>query len=197
MIGCLLLESGRLSALSLIIRPPVLTISSPHSQKTPRLRFVLFVKDLLRFYFSRLVYIPSPFRIFRTIFIPKVGMADYTDCGSFHPISLVSFCFKTLERLVHLEMENTALKSHPFHPHQHGFCRVFGTDTALSEVVNFVEQGILKNKRVLAVFLDIKGAFDNASSKAIRKAMEDHGYPTVFIFGITSELYLPWLNYDS
>ena len=124
-------------------------------------------------------YTPSPWRISRTIFIPKVGKADYSDCGSFRPISLMSFCFKTLERLVHWEMENTALKSHPFHRHQHGFRRGFGTDTALSEVVNFVEQGILKNKRVLAVFLDIKGAFDNASSEAIRKAMEDHGYPRV------------------
>ena len=124
-------------------------------------------------------YTPSPWRISKTIFIPKVGKADYTDCGSFRPISLMSFCFKTLERLVHWEMENTSLKSHPFHPHQHGFRRGFGTDTALSEVVNFVERGIFKNRRVLAVFLDIKGAFDNASSEAIRKAMEDHGYPRV------------------
>jgi hypothetical protein len=70
-----------------------------------------------------------------------VAKADNTDCGSFHPISLISFCFKTLERLVHWEIENTALKSHPFHPHQHSYYRCFGTDTAHPEVVNFVEQG--------------------------------------------------------
>ncbi len=50
-----------------------------------------------------------------------------------------------------------------------------GPPPTLSEVINFVEQGIFLNKRALAVFLYIKGALENAFAEAIRKPIEDHG----------------------
>jgi hypothetical protein len=50
-------------------------------------------------------YTPSKWRHSRVIFIPKPGKDDYSDPNAFRPISLTSFIFKTMERLVlwHLE----------------------------------------------------------------------------------------------
>jgi hypothetical protein len=76
-------------------------------------------------------------------------------------------------------MENTNLKSHPFYHHQMVFIGALALALFFRKLSTVVKQGqgILKNKCVLAVFLDIKGAFDNASSEATRKAMEDHDNP--------------------
>jgi hypothetical protein len=45
-------------------------------------------------------YTPELWRTSKTIFIPKPGKKDYGAARSFRPISLTSFLFKTLEKLV-------------------------------------------------------------------------------------------------
>ena len=44
-------------------------------------------------------YIPMEFRKSRVVFIPKPQKADYGEAGSFRPISLTQFLFKTMERV--------------------------------------------------------------------------------------------------
>ena len=42
-------------------------------------------------------YIPMEFRKSRVVFMPKPQKADYVEAGSFRPISLTQFLFKTME----------------------------------------------------------------------------------------------------
>jgi retron-type reverse transcriptase len=65
-------------------------------------------------------------------------------------------------------------KAEPFHPFQHAFRKGHCTENALSRIVDTAEKDILCKQVAIAVFLDIKGAFDNLSSKAIEDGLKGH-----------------------
>jgi hypothetical protein len=111
------------------------------------------------------------------ICIPKVGKDDYSSVRSFRPISLSSFLFKGMERIVGWHLEETSLKTQPISPNQHAFTRGKGTETALSSVVDKIESKILRNQFVLGVFLDIEGAFDHLSPGGVNASMVARGFP--------------------
>ena len=67
------------------------------------------------------------------------------------------------------------LEKKPLSIQQHGFQRGKCTDSAISKTVNFIEQNLDKDKQILAVFLDIKGAFDTICPKYIRKSLKAKG----------------------
>jgi retron-type reverse transcriptase len=81
------------------------------------------------------------------------------------------FLFKTLEKLSkwHLEQHATSL-----HKDQHAFPKGHCTENALSHMTDSVERGLKEKKVVLAVFLDIKGAFDNLNTNIITHGMRKH-----------------------
>jgi hypothetical protein len=85
-------------------------------------------------------YTPKAWRHAKVIFIPKPGKEDYTDPNAYRPISLTSFMFKTLERLVLWQLEATTFKTKPMHKNQHAFRRGHSTEIPLSKLTNFVEQ---------------------------------------------------------
>jgi hypothetical protein len=84
---------------------------------------------------------------------------------------------KGLERLILFHLEETNLSSKPLCDAQHAFRRGKGTDTALSEAVDKIESGLLKQQFSLAIFLDIKGAFNSITFKAAIGAMRKRGFP--------------------
>ena len=118
--------------------------------------------DRLCFLFEgslRLGYVPRRWRLSRTIFIPKPGKDSYDKARAFRPISLTSFLFKTMERVVGWWLEDLTSRGQvrPLHAEQYAFRRGRGTDTALARVVDMVEATILRGQFALGVFLDIEG----------------------------------------
>jgi len=126
-------------------------------------------------------YIPIEWRKSKVVFIPKFNKEDYTKPKSFRPISLTSFLFKVLERLVLWELEETCLKDHPIHQHQHAFRHGSSTETALSALVDKIERAIMRNEYAMVAFLDISGAFDNLSTAAAVRGMKKHNFPEFII----------------
>ncbi len=124
---------------------------------------------LLRIYAAclDLGYVPMEWRRSKVIFIPKAGKDDYSDPRAFRPISLTSFVFKTMERMVLWHLEGTSLKRLPLHRNQHAFRRDNCTEMALSKLVAFVEEALRKKEIAVGVFLDIEGAYDNVSTEAM------------------------------
>jgi hypothetical protein len=88
-----------------------------------------------------LEYVPAKWREVTVIFIPKPGKSDYTDKRAFHPISLMSVLFKTLERLVLWHIEETNLTDRPMYESLYGFRKRKSTDQALSKAVNIIKKG--------------------------------------------------------
>jgi hypothetical protein len=58
-----------------------------------------------------LAYTPIRWRNSDVVFIDKPGKKDLENPRSFRPISLMSFVYKTLEKLVAMDLEENAFKS--------------------------------------------------------------------------------------
>ena len=107
-------------------------------------------------------YTPKQWVVSEVIFIPKMGKSDYSQVRSWRPISLLSYFYKTIEKMVLWEIEEKCLVSKPIHKNQFAFKKGSSCDHALSSMVNTIESSILRNGYSLVVLLDISGAFDNA-----------------------------------
>ena len=65
------------------------------------------------------------------------------------------------------------IKELPIHVNQHGFRTDRSTETAISEVTNYIEQHIFYGQHVIATFLDIQAAFDTISPLQIKLSLEN------------------------
>ncbi len=122
-----------------------------------------------------LSYVPAAWKLARVIFLPKAGKADYGDPRSFRPITLASFILKTLERLVQWQLESTELRLLPLHDNQYGFRKGRGTEQAISKTLATLEKLKAARRPTIAVFLDIKGAFDNVSFASLSRGLTKRG----------------------
>ena len=97
--------------------------------------------------------------------------------NSFRPISKFNVILKGLEKLVKWELAKTSLTVNPLHINQHAYSRSQNTDTALIQVVDEAQKGILRKDLTLGVFIDISGAFNNLKTEMALQAMRDRGFP--------------------
>lgn len=120
-------------------------------------------------------YIPVQWRAVRVAFIPKPGKTTYTDAKSFRTISLTSFLLKGMEKLMDRHIRDQVLKRWPLHASQHAYQRGRSTETALHDLVCGIEGELDKKGHALGAFLDIEGAFDNATFDSLCCAASTHG----------------------
>jgi hypothetical protein len=111
----------------------------------------------------------------RCLFFHRPGKTDMENPLPFRPISLMSFVYKTLEKVVAMDLEENAFKDNPMHEDQFGFVKGRSTEHALSATVNEVKKGLHRKEFVITTLLDIKGAFDKIKPSAIIKAMKKQG----------------------
>ena len=114
-------------------------------------------------------------------FIPKPLKKDYGEAGSFRPISLTQFLFKTMERVVEWSLRENSDNYGKISNMQHAYSSTKGTDTALSTLVNMIESCILRSQICLVLSVDIMGAFDNLATKTIHDVLVDNNYPPIMI----------------
>jgi len=129
----------------------------------------------------QLGYVPVNWRRARVIYIPKPGKDSYESPRSFRPITLSSFMVKTMERVIQTVVEQTVLPENPLNMNQHAFRKGRSTETALSNVVEFIELSLSKKLFTLGIFLDIQGAFDNVKPTSIVNAMKNKRFPNKII----------------
>jgi len=95
---------------------------------------------------------------------------ELTTVKAFRPISLMSFLLKTPERLVDRFISDTFIK-YPLNENQHAYMAGKSTDTALHVLVGKIEKPLYNKEYALSVFLDIEGAFNNASTDSLLNAL--------------------------
>ena len=113
----------------------------------------------------------------KVIFILKPGRETYKVAKSFRPNLLPSFLLKGLERVVGWHMEQTVLTRNPLNRRQHGFRWTKSTETAIAEVVNYIESAMYQGQFAVAICLDIQGAFDNLNATKANEALKNYGFP--------------------
>ena len=80
-------------------------------------------------------YAPTIWRTGKVTFIPKPGKKDMASPRSYRPITLASYFWKLLERIMAWVIETTMLASNPLHNWQHAFRLGYSCGTALSKKV--------------------------------------------------------------
>lgn len=112
---------------------------------------------------ARLGHIPEEWSAAAITFIPKAGKPSYDDTSAYRPISLMSFILKTMEKLVDQKIRKTDRLDEKLHKNQHAYREGKGTATALDEAATILENCLEKGGKAIAVYLDIKGAFDQTA----------------------------------
>lgn len=121
-------------------------------------------------------YVPEAWRTAFAVFIPKPGKKTYAEAKAYRPISLSTLLLKALEKvMVDRHIRDGALIEKPLNAHQHAYQPGKSCETALHDLVLRVKKALYHKNIALAAFIDIQGAFDNASFNAIELATERHG----------------------
>ena len=111
-------------------------------------------------FFSRIIednQIPKIWRSAKVIAIEKPGK-DPNLAASYRPISLLSVCYKLLERLI-LQRISPTVES-ILNSDQAGFRKDSSTCDQVSALTTFIENGFQQNLKTGAVFLDLTAAYD-------------------------------------
>ena len=124
-------------------------------------------------------YAPSTWRAMKVIFLPKAGKDDYGKAKSYRPITLSNFLLKCLERIIQWYINDKIIVS-PLYA-QHAYTIGKSCDTAVSEVLGFIEKNVFRGNHVLAVSLDCSGAFDRIKFQSAKAAMERKNIPSGII----------------
>jgi hypothetical protein len=120
-------------------------------------------------------YVPAVWRQVKVAFIPKPGRNSYCGPKDFRPIRLTPFLLKTMGRVVDRFLRDEILVHKPLHPNQHAYQAGKSVETALHQLVVWVEKALDHQEIALGVFLDIEGAFNNISYDSMCTALNRHG----------------------
>lgn len=133
-------------------------------------------------------YIPYEWREVKVVFIPKAGKSSYDTPKAFRPISLMSFGLKVLEKLIDAEIRNNLTPEKGFSPCQHAYRKGRGTDSAIHDMLGFIEKNLENDKITVACYLDIEGAFDNTTFSIIKQAALEKDIDTGIVNWISAML---------
>jgi len=120
-------------------------------------------------------YTPQTWREMSVIFLPKAGKETYGAAKSYRPITLSNFILKGLERVIQWYITDEIVRE-PLHE-QHAYTVGRSCDSALSTVVDKIEQHIYRKEHCLVVSLDCSGAFDNIKFDSASMALNRLNVP--------------------
>lgn len=94
---------------------------------------------------------------------------------NYRPISMLKVYAKIVEKIIYDRLYSYLEKSLFFYHSQHGFRRKTGTENAALEVVNFIKEGLNEGKKVSAIFIDLRKAFDLVNHDVLLQLLEGCG----------------------
>ena len=95
--------------------------------------------------------------------IPIFKAGDPLECDNYRPISLLSSISKVLEKIVAEKLVYHLNSNDLLYQHQYGFMAKKSTEQNLMQIVNYVTSALNEGMYCIAVFLDLKKAFDVCS----------------------------------
>jgi hypothetical protein len=116
---------------------------------------------------------PNKLKLCRVIPLFKAGNA--LECDNYRPISLLSSISKILEKIVAQKLINHLLSNDLLYAHQYGFLPNRSTEHNLMQIMNYISQALNDGNYCIAVFLDLRKAFDVCNHDILLKKLEKMG----------------------
>jgi hypothetical protein len=116
-------------------------------------------------------YHPRSWREATTAIIPKPNKPDYSSVKAYRPIALLNCMGKILEKLMATRLAQMAEAHHLLHPDQIGGRPQHSAIDAAMALMHEIETNAGTKWVTLALFLDVRGAFDNVSSAHLLHTM--------------------------
>ena len=118
-------------------------------------------------------YVPKEITIARVIPLYKEG--DKQNFTNYRPIAIVSSVGKILERVVSEQLTNYLESNEILSNHQYGFRAKHSINHPLLQFSKIVMEAISKNNFNLAVFIDLKKAFDTVDHSILLDKLSYYG----------------------
>ena len=132
-------------------------------------------------------YFPKTWKRGALLLLRKLGVG-VPPPKCYRPIILLPTMGKVLERLLLNRLHVLSQRHDWFHPNQFGFRPQKSSEQAVCSLVDKIETSSNNHRFAAAVFLDISGAYDNASHPVILNFLISCGCPPEFIHLIASYL---------
>jgi len=110
-----------------------------------------------------------------SIVLDKLGKSDCCTPPSFHIIVLLETVSRILERLSALRLATAASSLGPLHPDQCGSVAGLGCFDAVATLTHEVRLLQAASFKVLTLFLDVKGGFDNVCANKLARILAKGG----------------------
>ena len=121
--------------------------------------------------------VPSQFKIAKVIPLFKSG--DSTQPDNYRPISLLSSFSKILEKVVCLRLSSFLESNSILSPDQFGFRSDHSVTHPMVHLMNFVSTALNKKETAVAIFCDLRKAFDTVNHEILFKKMHKIGIRNV------------------
>lgn len=119
-------------------------------------------------------HVPMKWRDSIVVFLPKPGKESYQKCGSWRPISLTSFLLKILEKELDGYIRTPELINKLRANHQFAYIKGISTEAAIHQIVGRAEATLRTEEYGIAIFLDVRGAFNETTFRVIEQGMLRH-----------------------
>lgn len=131
--------------------------------------------------------VPDNFKT--SIITPVYKNGNATEIYNYGPISIIGNFSKIFEKCLKVRLNDHLNKHQILHKNQFGFRESKITSDAMFEIVNSIKNGLEKNNKCIAVFLDLAKAFDTVPHNRLLEVLEHYG-----IRGVVLEVFKNYLN---
>jgi len=125
----------------------------------------------------KLSHYPEKWKRFTTVVLRKQGKSDYTVPNAYRPIALLNTIGKVMASVIKEQLQYHTEKLQLLPNMQFGGRPGCTTTDALHAFTSFVKDAWRKKQEVVALFLDVKGAFPNTVPDVLIHDMRRYGVP--------------------
>ena len=133
----------------------------------------LYIPDILLDIFNKVIIsrtFPDDWKIATVIPLPKVNNPKTP--SELRPISLLPIIGKIMEKIIHNQLKKYLEENNMLTAQQHGFRKNHSTQSACAKFIDDIMLHLDGGDRTVAVFLDIKKAFDTLNHNILLKKIE-------------------------
>lgn len=143
----------------------------------------IIIKEIGRFILKPLVFITNlcfqtgtfPLAFKNSLILPIFKSGEKTVVNNYRPISLTSNLGKIIEKCIKVRLTNFFDKFKILADNQYGFRTNVSTNDAIYAITSKIHTSLDKNKKTLAVFLDLAKAFDTVCHISLCRKLENLG----------------------